>query len=328
MAEAYAYLMDVWEPGDQVFLFGFSRGAYTARVLAAVLHAFGLLPRGNTNLVPYVLRLLRAARAERNARTATSGLDRWTKLCDDFRWTFGRQVVEGDQDRRFGVHFLGLWDTVSSVGWVWNPTTFPYTATNPSVNVIRHAVSIDERRVLFRQNLMHQATPAQDLMQIWFSGVHSDVGGGYPENDGGLWRKPFSWILDDAVRAGLLVDATRLRTVMTRTPESLRPYDDPKQESLRRAWWLAEILPKFQWRPNVSRSVLTVGLGRYRTIGDGELIHRWALLRLQDETDYRPKNMSPAFVETVRALSPERIPDVIPYASDGGTVASTTHPTP
>src|ERR1700737_4659173 len=51
---AYAHLMDVWEPGDKVFLFGFSRGAYTARVLAAVLHALGLLPRGNAQLLPYV----------------------------------------------------------------------------------------------------------------------------------------------------------------------------------------------------------------------------------------------------------------------------------
>src|SRR5262245_54075709 len=55
--EAYTYLMSIWEPGDRVFLFGFSRGAYTARVLAGVLHALGLLPRGGSNMLPYVMRL-------------------------------------------------------------------------------------------------------------------------------------------------------------------------------------------------------------------------------------------------------------------------------
>src|SRR5690349_17360179 len=58
--EAYSYLMDFWEPGDRVFLFGFSRGAYTARVLAGLLHMLGLMPRGNQNLVPYAMRLFKS----------------------------------------------------------------------------------------------------------------------------------------------------------------------------------------------------------------------------------------------------------------------------
>ena len=64
VGEAYSYLMDFWEPGDQVFLFGFSRGAYTVRLLAGMLHALGLLPRGNQNLVPYVMRLFKSVRPD------------------------------------------------------------------------------------------------------------------------------------------------------------------------------------------------------------------------------------------------------------------------
>ena len=168
--EAYAFLMDNWEPGDQVFLFGFSRGAYTARVLAGLLHTLGLMPRGNDNLLPYVVRLYRGTRGAGAQRAGDSNDAAYWKLCDEFRWTFARPVPGDKQDdRRFRVHFLGLWDTVSSVGWVWDPATFRFTAHNPSIAVIRHAVSVDERRWFFRQNRMGQEGD-QDLQQQWFPG--------------------------------------------------------------------------------------------------------------------------------------------------------------
>jgi uncharacterized protein (DUF2235 family) len=201
--EAYAYLMDFWEPGDRVYLFGFSRGAYTVRVLAGLLHTLGLLPRGNRNLVPYAMRLFSAVRND-GVGASDAQAEYW-KLCDGFRWAFARPVFDGDDDRRFPVHFLGVWDTVSSVGWVWEPAKFPFTAQNPSIDVIRHAVSVDERRRFFRQNLMQKAKnrregePEQDLKELWFAGVHSDVGGGYPEQDGGLWRVAFEWMLGEAL---------------------------------------------------------------------------------------------------------------------------------
>src|SRR6266851_149403 len=105
--EAYSYLMDYWEPGDRVFLFGFSRGAYTARVLAGLLHELGLLPRGNQNLVPYVMRLFKAVRKDARPGTDQGDSEYW-RLCNEFRWTFARQVSAGSDDRRFPVHFLGL----------------------------------------------------------------------------------------------------------------------------------------------------------------------------------------------------------------------------
>src|SRR5262245_10389808 len=143
--EAYSYLMDFWEPGDQVFLFGFSRGAYSVRVLAALLHALGLLPRGNQNLVPYVMRLFGAVRRGSGDQETERESNYW-RLCNEFRWTFARPITPGSDDRRFRVHFVGVWDTVSSVGWVWDPIKYPYTARNPSIDMIRHAVSVDERR--------------------------------------------------------------------------------------------------------------------------------------------------------------------------------------
>ncbi|HLX11516.1 MAG TPA: DUF2235 domain-containing protein, partial [Bacteroidota bacterium] len=166
--EAYTYLMDFWEPGDNVFIFGFSRGAYSARVLAGLLHTIGLLPRGNYNLVPYLFRLYKSTRSGRQSD--------WV-VADEFRDTFARKVGTPNGEGRFPIHFLGVWDTVSSVGWVWNPTTFTFTASNPGIAIIRHAVSIDERRTFFRQNLMHPE-PDQNIKELWFPGVHCDVGGG------------------------------------------------------------------------------------------------------------------------------------------------------
>jgi uncharacterized protein (DUF2235 family) len=128
--------MDTWEPGDRVFLFGFSRGAYAARVLAGLLHALGLLPRGCDNLVPYALRLFGSLRG-----TAPGGGESYWEVGAGFRRTFARPVAAGDDERTFPVHFLGVWDTVSTVGWVWNPQSYPYTACNPGVAVVRHARS-------------------------------------------------------------------------------------------------------------------------------------------------------------------------------------------
>ena len=309
VANAYEYLMDQWEPGDRVFLFGFSRGAYTARLLAAVSHQMGLLPLGNKNLIPYVMRLFKALpkNADHSNRNAMAD---YFKLADQFRSTFARQVPD-DRNRHFHIHFLGLWDTVSSVGWVWDPPAYPYTTKNPSVHTVRHAVAIDERRWFYLQNLVGRANEQQNISELWFAGVHSDVGGGYPEQDGGLWRRPFTWMLSEAENAGLLLDQTRLKEVLDRFPSSSKSYLDTLHESLTLRWWPAEFFPKFQWRSASRKRALAVGLGRGRKISAGALIDESALNRLRERSDYRPRNMSSAFVERVRALT--EVPPSLPY---------------
>jgi uncharacterized protein (DUF2235 family) len=202
----------------------------------------------------------------------------------------------------------------------WDPVKYPYTARNPSVHAIRHAMAIDERRWLFRQNRMYLATPTkpsspvQQLEQQWFPGVHSDVGGGYAETDGGLWRTPFAWVLEGAEKAGLAIDANRKTTVLNVTKPSATPCDDLKHESLQGAWWLAEFLPKMQWRDDLRRSALAVDLGRHRDILEGELINKCALERLCDRTDYRPKNLCAEFVCAVQALP--SVPGALAYTAN------------
>ncbi|MBV9110440.1 MAG: DUF2235 domain-containing protein [Gemmatimonadetes bacterium] len=293
--EAYAFLMDLWEPGDRVYIFGFSRGAYTARVLAGLLHLLGLLPRANGNLVPYVMELFRAVRHEKGQRYG-----KYRKLCDDFRWTYARPASDGDDQRHFPVHFVGVWDTVSSVGWVWNPKSYQFTHENPSVAVARHALALDERRWFFRQNQMH-APAGQDLQELWFPGVHCDVGGGYPESSG-LWRLSFEWMLQEATAAGLQVDPARLRTVRYRSGFPAEPWKEPAHESLMWYWWPAEFIPKWRWSFRTRRHGWHVGLGHRRFVPAGSRVHSSTLRRIR-ETGYAPANLGVAFIEKVRALA-------------------------
>lgn len=334
--EAYAYLMDHWEPGDHVFMFGFSRGAYTVRVLAALLHTLGLLPRGGHNLVPYVMRLFASSRDK--AGTDDNGAPgarflAYQRLCDEFRLTFAR-VVPGAADpeqRRFPVRFMGVWDTVASVGWVWDPVSFPHTACNPSIGTIRHAIAIDERRAFFRQNRFRcpkDQPPHPDLVEAWFPGVHSDVGGGYPTTDGNLWRPAFDWMLAAAERAGLQVDEQRRLQIVPPLPPDAKPWADRIHESLEGWWWAAEYFPKLprQSAGGRRRSLWPgIGRGRRRFVQPGALLHRSALLRVREPSgNYAPTNLDERFLAQVRALS--EVPDFLAYRPNGAGAGGPASP--
>ena len=92
----------------------------------------------------------------------------------------------------------------------------PYSANNPDIAIGRHAVSIDERRAFFRTNLWRPDPPSadsgpKDLKQVWFPGVHCDVGGGYPEAESGLSKFALEWMVREAALVGLLIDLAETR---------------------------------------------------------------------------------------------------------------------
>jgi uncharacterized protein (DUF2235 family) len=292
--------MDHWRPGDRVFLFGFSRGSYTARVLAAALYMFGLLPSGGQNLLPYMLRLFTASRRE--LRKSEEKQKEYWDLCDEFRKTFAR-AVPMSADRRFGIHFVGLFDTVSSVGWVWDPLRLPFTGKNPGILHVRHAVAIDERRCFFRQN---QFTPVmgQSLQELWFAGVHADVGGGYPEREGGLWRAAYTWMLNEAKSASLSTDPDRERIVWERSAVPAQSATEQQHESLKGAWWLAEIFPKMVYSSTSRTRRPRIGLGRRRRIPEGARLHPSVCERIRDRSPpYSPPNLPPELLSAIRAGS-------------------------
>jgi uncharacterized protein (DUF2235 family) len=279
VGDAYRYLMDIYEDGDNVYLFGFSRGAYTVRALAGVLHMFGLLCPGNDGLIPYITRLY--AKRTRDA----AGMKNTFHVADDFKATFCRPCP---------LHFVGVWDTVSSVGWVWSPLKLPYTAQNPDMANGRHAVSIDERRCFFRNNLWGNRLDGQSLKQVWFAGVHSDVGGSYAPSDSGLSQITLEWMLCEAVPLGLLVDPAKADQVLGRVPPAPPVPPNPAQKinvSLKKAWWILEFLPHSYYDFATKKKRWRIPLGARRVIPEGSVLHETVREKLKVDPDYKPPNL-------------------------------------
>jgi hypothetical protein len=316
VGDAYRYLMNAYETGDRVFLFGFSRGAYTVRVLAGVLHMFGLLCPGNEGLIPYITRLF----AKRTRRAG--GMTHTFQVAQGFKDTFCRPCP---------LHFVGVWDTVSSVGWIWNPVQVPYTGRNPDMLVGRHAVSIDERRCYFRNNLWGPPFPNQNIKQVWFSGVHSDVGGSYPESQSGLSKIALEWMLHEALPFGLHIDplrADRILATIPTPPPAAQPVPAaqppaaantdqnslpppvapdpaaPEHNSLTLAWWLLEFLPHSYYDPVKQKPRWRIPLGASRTIPEGSVLHASVQQKLVLDSKYRPGNLPKQFTVEPQDSSP------------------------
>lgn len=284
--EAYAYLMATYQPGDQVFLFGFSRGAFTARAVAAMLHSVGLLRPGSENLIPYAQQYW-----QKDFGPGTPG----GRLCAEFKRTLTRECP---------IHFIGVWDTVSSVGIINQFRTFPWTYKNPLVAHIRHAVAIDERRSCFRQNLVAPAFQGQDVKNVWFAGVHSDVGGGYPPASAGLARIAFAWMMREAAALGMQIDAARLKEALHAAGAGPDPCAD-QHESLKGGWRLVELIPvrRFNWETHKHEWRWPWGAPRAvvrNAAAPHVRLHSSVIQRLQGRPDYRPRNI-PHDEPTLRA---------------------------
>ena len=198
--DAYAFLMKHYEPGDRIYIFGFSRGAYTARALTGLLQRVGLLERGCENLIPYAVRYFQVRDdhqlnffKQRFSRTYHLA---WRDLVPGIDQIPALKEKAGRPSRGvIPVHFLGVWDTVKSIGTLRRQIILPDTDWLPNMINGRHAVALDEKRSQYRPELWGSDTDdghAERLKQkrfqtclhadvetMWFAGVHSDVGGGY-----------------------------------------------------------------------------------------------------------------------------------------------------
>ena len=281
IADAYQFLMRNFQHGDAVYIFGFSRGAYTARALCGMLHIIGLLREDNEGLIPYSIRMIKSKKID-------------FAVAADFKKTFCRECKP---------YFVGVWDTVSSVGWVYNVAHFPGTKAthNPDLKFVRHAVSIDERRAFFRQNLFGEPHDAQqDIKEIWFAGVHSDVGGSYPESESQLSKIALQWMVCEAEPTGLLIDQVRKTDILGgKSPYvAPNPLTKNQHESLNKWWWIAELWPKIysypvrvEGQPEKWKHWIRLNLGRPRKILDGVHVHQSVEDRLRGVSGYRPKNL-------------------------------------
>lgn len=200
LTEAFTFLVSHWEPGDRLFLFGFSRGAFAARALAGMIYRAGIFRPGSENLVRYLV-------AEYTGRRGDWTDDDWTQI-DRMSAAFAH--THGGR-RSVPVEFLGVWDSVRAAGFLRRSMTWPYTRQLPNVAHAWHAVSIDEKRRPYREYLL-AATPRTAVNEVWFAGVHSDVGGGFSD-DNRLSEIALRWMVDGARDRGLRVRDRRYRTL-------------------------------------------------------------------------------------------------------------------
>ncbi|MBV0932287.1 DUF2235 domain-containing protein [Marinobacterium weihaiense] len=190
--DCYRFIVHNYDIGDRLYLFGFSRGAYTVRSLAGLIHNSGILRREHAQQIEaaYCLYRRRSRRSAPHHEPARA---------------FRRQYAVADSSR---VHFVGVLDTVGALGipapflGTLGTDRYLFHDTRPSaiINHARHAVAIDENRQDFEPALWH-ASDGIDLQQVWFAGVHSDVGGGYADH--ALGDHAAQWLAREAQRCGL-----------------------------------------------------------------------------------------------------------------------------
>ncbi|KAJ2915261.1 hypothetical protein MD484_g5137, partial [Candolleomyces efflorescens] len=242
---AYRWLSEMYEgPEDKIYLFGkrlhtslalslisskgFSRGAYQVRCLAGMLSRVGLLHRGNEEQIPYAFELYKNN----------------SPLAEKFKETFCQEIDS--------IHFLGVWDTVSSVGAVHN-AGLPLTISNDHICFFRHALALDEARVKFLPEYVRGSVSAPEatiaegvrpprVKEVWFPGRHSDVGGGNQHNESlDLGRISLHWMAWEAVSCGLNLKPPTLNL------DRYEDFFDKIPDSVTWTWWPLEYIPFKRW---------------------------------------------------------------------------------
>ncbi|KAL4891815.1 hypothetical protein BDV59DRAFT_203088 [Aspergillus ambiguus] len=254
VTNGYRFIARRWQPGSKIYLFGFSRGAYTARFLNEMLDFAGLISADNEEIIPFVWEaFVKYKFSDKGKERHQTNAE--LHMCRD---TMCRSVGY--------VHFLGLFDTVNSVA-EFNVDEDKDTRIQPNPNIMRHAVSIDERRIKFQPVLFQEArargqkakrgqvstwdaqaeaaAAAADTMakdtengsvhtnpvlhddfeEVYFAGDHSDVGGGWPSDKWAASQIPLMWMIQEATRGGLTFDDEQLKKLGCFDPR-VEKYDE------------------------------------------------------------------------------------------------------
>lgn len=193
---AYEWLARHYAPGDSIHLLGFSRGAYTARSVGGMIGRCGLL-----DLSPG---------AGVDDAEGWAGVDAYFAMYRRPRGSDGAAPPAAEK-RSVTIHFIGVWDTVGSLGIPddfgllnlvdTEKHRFHDTELSDIVEHARHALAMDERRLSFSPTLWTRVAEGRDVKQVWFPGVHGNVGGGYANNE--LSDGPLAWMMDEAAALGV-----------------------------------------------------------------------------------------------------------------------------
>jgi uncharacterized protein (DUF2235 family) len=279
--DGYEFVSYVYDIEDEIYLFGFSRGAYTARSLAGMIARFGIPTKNLDNMT---VRSIFDAYREPD-QNKKSGL----KI--DLEQRYGLAAAE--------ISMVGVWDTVGSLGvpsLLFSPFDqrkygFLDTTLNANIRKAVHAISIDERRAQFQPTLWTDPDGSMRVndnvvQQVWFPGVHSDVGGGYDQSE--LSDITLSWMMHRATENGLKFSAQAVAQYLSPAlTNAIGPAHD-------------------EWK------LVPWGIPKHRTVPDNAILSNSVQLRL-DATEipqYTPENL---MLSPTRQLSGYKIADVLPY---------------
>jgi len=207
--QLYADLVRTFEPGDQIYLFGFSRGAYTVRALAGLITTCGVLDAGKFSNDDDLKAAVRRAYCEYRRKYRTT-LGRYVRR--PYTAESAHEFRERESAREVSIKFIGVWDTVDAVGLpddVAAPINvlvyrfqFPDLKLSPLVERACQALSIDDERRTFHPVMWNEEGETTGrIEQVWFAGVHANVGGGYPKQ--GMSLVALNWMMTKAEAAGL-----------------------------------------------------------------------------------------------------------------------------
>ena len=255
----YRYIVQNYSPGDELYLFGFSRGAYTIRCLCGMINNCGILKRPEAPLIQEAFDLYKksgkafAPKGEKSIK---------------FRNQHAHEKKE--------VKFVGVWDTVgamgipiSFLGLFDDKDEFYDTKIGSNVTIARHALAIDEQRVDFKPTIW-LPREHMDIQQVWFAGAHCDIGGNYkPDKDGTvLSDNALAWMIREAEKAGLKIE--------DHLPDIIKENPLAKLHKSRRHFYRI----KEAYERPIDHSKGEV------------LIHESVKTRWEHDRKYRPKNLS------------------------------------
>ncbi|KAI0047587.1 WD40 repeat-like protein [Auriscalpium vulgare] len=314
---AYQWLSENYQEGDKIFLFGFSRGAYQVRVIAGMIEKVGLLHKGNNNQIPFAYELyvsttsnqMRSDRKKpghpktkkKNAKTAKDQ----EALCFRFKQTLSRRDVR--------VHFVGAWDTVSSIGVARGPSLPETTTGMTHVCVFRHALALDEKRCKFLPEYANGGDglpfgdgAVGDVKEVWFVGSHSDIGGGnIPNLELDHFGAALRWMSYEAITHGLRMSSRRGEW-----------QSFPPNLALSWVWKIIEILPlrRLSYKDGDS-TTRRPHLCLARSVKKGQMIHESVLQSILHGR-YKPlAHLPDGFAWDRETLDGKKMLEGDPYAS-------------
>jgi uncharacterized protein (DUF2235 family) len=328
--EIYAFLCRTYRPGDRIYAFGFSRGAFTVRVVIGLIMSQGIVRYDGSEaaLARNVRNAFRAYRRARygwpQVRSPLPIVGRFVRdaVLEGYRSIFLRNEPRYDKSRNEGapvpgskpveVEFVGVWDTVDAYGLPIEeltravdalvlPLTMPDADLNPRVNHARHALSLDDQRNTFHPRLWNEAAPGAQgrIKQVWFAGVHADLGGGYP--DDALAHVSLDWMVREAGAVGPKGLQLRFNEQIRGRQRALADENGPLHDSRR------GFASYYRYKPRDVKALCLqdrTSTRHYEVRVERPRIHESVLRRIKVGQDgYAPINLPPAFdVELVDGL--------------------------